>query len=143
MDSEPAWQLRADVLSYQEEELRADTVSQLLMRKSLTKHQIIRLQTDIDDLFKAGKRYSSSCFKLLIKENNLSFNRLIVIPVRHFGNSIQRNKIRRQIKEIWRLNQAEIVSGVDCAIIVYPNSNLTYQDKEKAIINLLRQATQK
>ena len=125
---------------WQEEEQRADTVSQLLMRKSLTKNQIIRLKTDIDNTFKAGKRYTLSCFKLLKAENNLPYSRIIVIPVRHYGNSVQRNKIRRQIKEIWRVHQDEIQLGIDCAFIVYPGDDLSYSQKEEAILNLLKKS---
>ena len=111
------------------------------MRKSLTKNRIISLKTEIDDLFKAGRKYNLSCFKLLVKENSLPYSRLIVIPVKHYGNSIQRNLIRRQIKEIWRTNQEKIKPGIDCAFIVYPHSNLTYQDKEKFILKLLEQSS--
>lgn len=128
-------------MSSPEEELRADTVSQFLMRRSLTKNQIISLQTEIDNVFKAGRKYSLSCFKLLVAENGLEFSRLIVIPVRHFGNSIQRNLIRRQVKEIWRTNQDKIKAGIDCVFIVYPNKDLTYQEKEKYILRLLSQSS--
>ncbi|MCQ2411501.1 MAG: ribonuclease P protein component [Sphaerochaetaceae bacterium] len=112
------------------------------MRRSLTKNQIIRFKADIDNLFKAGKRYSLSCFKLYVAENNLSYSRVIVIPVRHYGNSVQRNLIRRQIKEIWRLNQDRISGGLDFAVVVYPtrDKTLSYEEKENTILNLFRKS---
>ena len=120
----------------QEEELMADTVSQFLMRKSLTKKQILRLKTDIDRTFKAGKRYSLSCFKLFVAENGLPYSRMIVIPVRHYGNSVCRNRIRRQVREIWRTNQQKIKSGLDCVIIVHPGEELPYSSKEEILLSL-------
>ena len=140
MDSEPAWQQRADVWYWPEEEQKADTVSQFLMRRSLTKKQIIRLKADIDNLFKAGKRYSLSCFKLYVAENDLSYSRIIVIPARHYGNSVVRNHIRRQIKEIFRTNMEMISEGRDFAVVIYPakERNLSYEDREKVLIDLLR-----
>ena len=39
----------------------------------------------------------------MILENTLGFDRFIVIPARKYGNSVQRNRIRRQMKEIFRL----------------------------------------
>lgn len=110
------------------------------MRKNLTKKQIISLQTDIDNLFKAGKRYSLSCFKLFVTENHLDFSRLIVIPVKHYGNSVQRNLIRRQVKEIWRTNQDKIKNGIDCAIIVYPDEKSTFSQKENKLLMLLEKS---
>lgn len=125
---------------WQEDEPRADTVSQFLMRKSLTKKQIIRLKADIDRVFKAGKRSSLSCFKLYSTNNNLDYSRIIVIPVRHYGNSVRRNLIRRQIKEIWRTNQERIVSGMDFVVVAYPlrDRELTYAEKENTLMDLFR-----
>ncbi len=111
------------------------------MKRNLTKERIIRKKTDIDAIFKAGKKYSFSCFKLLVKDNGLSYSRFMVIPVKHFGNSIERNKIRRQIKEIWRTHYEDVRPGVDCLVIVYNTCsklNLTYIEKEKSLLNLLK-----
>ena len=127
---------------WQEEELRADTVSQSLMRRSLTKNQIIRKKADIDNVMKAGKRQSLSCFKLSVAKNDLPYSRLIVIPVRHYGNSVQRNRIRRQIKEIWRTNQDKFQSGLDFAVIVYRTNDMsmTFEDKKTLILDLFRKS---
>jgi len=142
LDSELAWQQRAAVWYWPEEELRADTVSQFLMRRSLTKNQIIRNKADIDNVMKAGKRESLSCFKLSVVKNDLPYSRLIVIPARHYGNSVQRNKIRRQIKEIWRTNQERFLSGLDFAVVVYHSRDkeLTFNDKEELILDLFRKS---
>lgn len=141
MDSELVWQQRADVWYWPEEELRADTVLPSLMRKSLTKKQIIRLKADIDNVFKAGKRFSLSCFKLYVCENDLSYSRLIVIPARHYGNSVQRNLIRRQVKEIWRTNQERIKEGLDMVVIVYPGKDLDYEEKEGTLLDLFMKSS--
>ncbi len=106
------------------------------MKRSLTKNQIIRFKADIDNLFKAGKRYSLSCFKLYVVTNNFGYSRMIVIPAKHYGNSVQRNLIRRQVKEIWRLNQEKIKKGLDMAIVVYPGKELAYEEKEHTLFNL-------
>ncbi len=106
------------------------------MRKSLTKKQIIRLKADIDNVFKAGKRVSLSCFKLYVCENNLTYSRFIVIPARHYGNSVQRNLIRRQVKEIWRTNQEKIKDGLDMVVVVYPGKALKYEEKESTLLEL-------
>ena len=112
------------------------------MRRSLTKNQIIRLKADIDNVFKAGKRYSLSCFTLLVADNNLSYSRIIVIPVKHYGNSVQRNHIRRQIKEIWRINQERFSAGRDFAVVVRPmyEKTLSFQEKEELLIDLFRKS---
>ena len=112
------------------------------MRRSLTKNQIIRLKADIDNVFKAGKRYSLSCFTLLVADNNLSYSRIIVIPVKHYGNSVQRNHIRRQVKEIWRMNQDKFAQGRDFAVVVRPmhEKELSFEEKENTLFDLFRKS---
>lgn len=141
MDSELAWQQRAVVWYWQEEEQRADIASPSLMRKSLTKKQIIRIKADIDNVFKTGKRFSLSCFKLFVSENDLTYSRLIVIPARHYGNSVQRNLIRRQVKEIWRTNQEKIKEGLDMVVVVYPGKALKYEEKESLLLELFSKSS--
>lgn len=108
------------------------------MRRSLTKKQIIRSKAEIDNVFKAGKRASLSCFKLYVAKNCLEYSRMIVIPARHYGNSVQRNLIRRQVKEIWRTNQDKFPSGLDFVVIVYPTrkAETTFENKQKTLLEL-------
>ncbi len=121
------------------------------MRKNLTKDRILRKKTDIDTVFAHGKRFSKACFKLVVVKNLLEVSRFIVIPVKHFGNSVERNKIRRQIKEIWREHSQDVRPGFDVAIIVYKlgrktgkanknatsGTSLTFAEKENTLLNLL------
>ena len=51
--------------------------------------------------------------KMVVSHNELDWNRIIVIPVRNYGNSVQRNRIRRQVKEIWRNAKPLMHSGYD------------------------------
>ncbi len=110
------------------------------MKKSLTKNQIIRLKKDINKVFELGKSYSLSFLKYFISDNSLSYSRFIVIPVKHYGNSVERNYIRRQIKELWRINQDKIISGIDCVIIVYIHTNVSFNELENVFISLLKKS---
>ncbi len=111
-----------------------------MMRKNLTKLEILRKKSDIDAVFREGKRYSSRSFRLIIRENGLLYNRMIVIPARKFGNSCQRNKIRRQVKEIWRGEKPLFLTGFDFAIVVYPQKVLSFQVQKKKLLELFGQA---
>ena len=79
------------------------------MRRSLSKIEIIRRRQDIDRIFKHGRKVSCKGMRLMILENTLGFDRFIVIPARKYGNSVQRNRIRRQMKEIFRLYPGRIL----------------------------------
>jgi len=111
------------------------------MRRSLTKSQIIRRKAEIDNVMEAGKKYRLACFKLSVAENNLPYSRIIVIPARHYGNSVQRNLVRRQIKEIWRTNQERFLPGLDFAVVVYPDGkSLTFSEKRDNLLTLIERS---
>lgn len=92
------------------------------MRKSLTKQEILRSQPEIDLIFKHGKSQSVKGMKLIVRKNELPFSRIIVIPVKHYGTAVERNKVRRRIKEIWRCSKEQLVSGYDFAFVMYPGN---------------------
>ncbi len=147
MVSALAWQQRAAASFLLAEEQRVDTLSQFLMRRSLTKTEIIRRQQDIDRIFKRGKKISCKGMRLLAIENEFSFDRFIVIPAKHYGNAVQRNLIRRRCKEIFRLYEGrrmlsnevkdQTVKGRDIAVVVYPGKVLDFALLESELHSLL------
>ena len=67
--------------------------------------------------------------RLIALGSGLSFDRFIIIPAKHFGSAVERNKIRRQAKELFRLYpkrrilnavSEETNSGLDIVLVVYP-----------------------
>ena len=110
------------------------------MRKSLTKREIVKKKPEIDTIFKTGKSYSCYGVRLRIAPNSLSWNRIIVIPVKHYGNAIQRNTIRRQIKEIWRNEKNHFISGFDFAFVVYPKKAESHEQQKEELTRLFTQA---
>ena len=113
------------------------------MKKSLTKTEILRLKTDIDRVFNAGEKERLFCFKVYAIKNTFSFSRFVVIPVKHYGNSVQRNLIRRQVKEIWRTNKQNVPAGFDFAIIVFPGYEASFEEKENNLLKLLNRVSSK
>ena len=122
------------------DEQRAGISLAYVMRKSLSKKEIVKRKPEIDHIFKTGKTYSCQGMKLVISHNNLDWNRVIVIPVRHYGNSVQRNRIRRQIKEIWRNAKNTMCFGYDFAFIVYPGKVPEHEIQTKQLISLCEKA---
>ncbi len=110
------------------------------MRKSLTKREIVKKKPEIDNIFLSGSSLSCPGIKLRIVKNNLDLNRIIVIPVKHYGNAVQRNRIRRQIKEIWRLEKNNFISGFDFAFVVYTRKAVSHEQQKEQLTRLFKQA---
>lgn len=103
--------------------------------------KIYRLRTneDFKKVYKRGKNYWNKNLILYVKKNDLNNSRIGFSVTKKIGNSVVRNKIRRRMKEIYRLNFNNIKEGYDIIFIPKKNVvNITYQDLESAMLHLLK-----
>jgi ribonuclease P protein component len=64
-------------------------------------------------VFKTGKKQYGKFLSLYYKKNPLPFNRYGFTSLRHFGNSVKRNRMRRLLRESARALEAEMKTGYD------------------------------
>ena len=150
MVSVQEWPQRVDVWYLLAAELRVDIALQPAMRRSLTKTEIIRKKEEINRIFRQGKAISCRGMRLISLSNNLGFDRIIVIPAKHFGNAVERNKARRRAKEIFRNYEMRISSeepmedeGRDFVLVMYPGKVSTFSLLESGFLELLDRSGRK
>ena len=90
----------------------------------------LRRKREFDAAFETGRRISDSFFSLSVRPNDLAFPRLgLAIAARTVGNAVARNRVRRTIKESFRLHQrvlpaVDIVVGARNAARAAPNADM-------------------
>ena len=91
-------------------------------------------------IYKAGEKYFSDLFILYVLPNNTQEIRIGLTVTRKVGVSVQRNRIKRVIREVFRsLNK--IAPGNDLVVIARKAAvNLKYSHAEAALTNLLHRA---
>ncbi len=97
---------------------------------------------DFNKVFRFGKSISNQQFVLyhLLRPKHECF-RLGVSVSKKMGNAIVRNRLRRIMKEIVRLNKDSIILTADFILIARkPVVDLTYQEIEGCIIHILKKA---
>ncbi|MFO8063718.1 MAG: ribonuclease P protein component [Spirochaetia bacterium] len=109
------------------------------MSESLTKDELLRRQAEIRRVFEHGKNVSCRGLRLRIMENALSYNRVLIAPVKKAGNAVRRNRLRRVGKEAYRRLKPRLHQGFDMAFVVYPG-NYTFNDRLEQFKRLLRDA---
>lgn len=109
------------------------------MRKSLTKRERLKKKPEFQRVFSSSRKLSVPGIKLFLLENGLTWNRIGVTFMRKYGNSVQRNKVKRIVKEIYRNSKSLLKPGFDMIIVVYPGAD-TYQEIEVRLGSLFRKA---
>ncbi|RUS48783.1 ribonuclease P protein component [Cohnella sp. AR92] len=102
----------------------------------------LRNREDFNRIYRQGQSFANSQFVVYWRKwpQNEQF-RLGISASSKLGGAVVRNRLRRMIKEIVRLNASKINSGLDLILIVRkPALNLPYPEMEKSLLHVLRKA---
>jgi len=77
---------------------------------------------EYDAVYREGRRRSSREFTIFIRPNGLDISRFGWSIKKALGSAVQRNRIRRRLREILRLHLREIEPGWD--IVIHPRSSV-------------------
>jgi len=69
------------------------------------------------ECYTRGRRYFTSSFIIFVRANNLSTWRLGIAVSRKIGPAVKRNRIKRLIRECFRLNQHNISVRADIVVV--------------------------
>lgn len=77
-------------------------------------------------LYSKGKFASSPVMAVYVRRNKTAGNKLGFTVSTKLGNAVQRNRIRRRLREIYRLHEQELLPGRD--IVVVGRNNIREAD---------------
>ncbi len=99
-------------------------------------------QKDFEQVAKKGRSFFKKELGFKILKNSLKKNRYgIIINLKVDKRAVVRNKIRRQIKEIIRLNNENLKQGFDIMILTRESvKDLSYQEIERKLLVLFGNA---
>ena len=83
---------------------------------SFPKKERILNRKDFVNLNQLGKKFHTINFAVIFKENGLGITRLGITVSKKIGNSVKRNKVKRLIREFYRLHKAFFPQGYDIVI---------------------------
>ena len=118
--------------------------------QTLKKDERLRKKQIIDDLFSSGKTFHIYPFTVVWKntEQNLKFPAQILfsVPKKKFRKAVDRNKIKRFLREAYRKNKEEhlykplnnLENKCVFAIVYTANEILPYIEIEQKIISVLK-----
>ncbi len=80
------------------------------------KEEKICRRADFQRISKEGARYQTRHFRVSISPNGLSHRRLGITVRKRIGSAVQRNHLKRLIREFFRLNKRALPNSSDLVI---------------------------
>jgi len=108
----------------------------------LPKKYRLAKEKDFKQVFRSKKTFSQGFIIIKLAENKLAFSRFgFVTGLKISKKAVERNRIRRQMQEVIRINLADIQTGFDVVIMVKKEVlGKGYQEIEAAMAGPLRKA---
>ena len=88
-------------------------------------------------LYYKGKSAAGSRLVLYVRPNKLEKNRLGITVGTKIGKAVIRNRVRRRIREIFRLNEDKLACGRDLVVVARSRSIISeYRELENEFLRL-------
>ena len=88
-------------------------------------------------IYAKGRSGVSSCLVVYCRPNKRANNRLGVTVSAKLGHAVVRNRVRRRLREIFRLNQGKMRKGYDVIIVARSRSvTATYREMDRAFLRI-------
>lgn len=109
------------------------------MNLRFTKAERLTLQKEFERVFQEGKVFKDAKVVLYVAANGLPHSRLGLVVSKKVGNAVRRNRAKRLLREVYRLNKHLLAVHIDMiAIPRQPfSSDLKRSDVEQGFKKLL------
>ena len=108
-------------------------------RHSLKFTTSLRKNHEFKRLYNKGKSAASQYAVVYIRRNGSPENRLGITVSTKLGGAVQRNRIRRRLKEVYRLNEGKLYPGYDIVIVARMRGKLAeFSVLESSVLGLFR-----
>ncbi len=108
--------------------------------RRLRREERLRLRRDFDRVFSEGRSVHDENLRIVYVENGLGYPRFAVVVRKKLGKAVYRNRLKRLIREVFRLNKEKFPS-VDMVFVVRDGlkgrKNIKYWDVERIVLKLL------
>ena len=102
-------------------------------------NESLKKTNEFKKVFSQGNRRYGRYVILYILPGEKDDNRVGFIVKKSIGKAVQRNKIKRRLREIWRLKGKEIITGSDVIILAKKEIvEASFAEIEQEVVRLLR-----
>ncbi|MGE5329963.1 MAG: ribonuclease P protein component [Deltaproteobacteria bacterium] len=101
----------------------------------------LKKNIEFKKVFTKGKWYKGKYVVIYFLRNNLAFNNLGIAVGKKIGSSVERNRIKRLIRECYRLNENTIYTGYSIVILwKSQQKDIKLKELEKDILGIINKS---
>mgnify|MGYP000535758063 CR=1 FL=1 len=88
-------------------------------------------------LYGRGKSAVNPCLAVYCRKNNLGYSRLGLTVGTKVGKAVRRNKVRRRIREAYRIHEGQMTPGWDMVVVARVRAaHSRYRELERSLLSL-------
>ena len=93
----------------------------------------------IDTVYKTGqRRRNKPLMACIVRRGDSGSARVAISIAKKCGSAVERNMIRRRVREAWRLAQHEFPPGLDVLVVVQPHGHLAMLEYQQRLLAMLQ-----
>jgi ribonuclease P protein component len=93
----------------------------------------------IDTVYKTGqRRRHKPLMACVLRRIDNGPSRVAISIAKKCGSAVERNTLRRRVREAWRLAQHDFPPGIDVLVVVQPHKPMTMQKYQQLLLTMVR-----
>lgn len=103
----------------------------------MKKEKSVKKNYQFKAILKKGKNTANEVVRISYKENGLNLQRIGIAIRKTVKSSILRNRLKRLVREVYRVNKLKLKKGIDI-IVVVNQEDVTYEKVKIAMENCFK-----
>jgi len=105
----------------------------------MKKENRLRSNMEFIRVYTEGKSYGNKNLVLYVRKNDIGITRVGFTVSKKIGKSVVRNKVKRRMREICRLEFHRLKNGYDLVFVPKKNVvDISYKELESAMLHILK-----
>ena len=106
-------------------------------------HEHLRRPADFQAVYDRRRSAADGTLVVYARENGLPHSRVGLSVSKKFGGAVVRNRIRRLLREAYRLTRDDLPNGYDLVLIPRPQEEYALDPFRESLAKLVKQAVKK